>query len=245
MVRATQLLRYTTLIRYDLGEVRYCATGTFVRNEDGVDFLVTNRHVVDHEHNISPEELMIHLREQDDPTQTQLERLDIGAGGSEPLFHPDHPEADLTGIPLEGDLDEFSSEPIDSANFLPESSDAIMAGGDAIVIGYPESLMDDTTNYPIIRRALISTPYGHDFNEDRNFLIDAKMHQGMSGSPVFTSPAGQYLSTEGDVVVWRDEETDNVVPSLLGIHSGPIYQEIDLELHKVWYSSLISDVVNQ
>ncbi|AXG10473.1 S1 family peptidase [Haloplanus rubicundus] len=245
MVRDTQLLKYTTLIKYELGSVKYSATGCFVRNSANEDYLITNKHVISHEHGISPEYFRIFVRKTGVNSEREFFDLSLNEGSHRPLTHPECEEADVAAVPLGINLDEYGSVPIHQDEVVPEDTDAVLAGGDAIVIGYPNELKEESTYNPIIRRALVSTPYGQEFNDEPCFLMDARMHVGMSGSPVFTSPAGHYLSPEGEVVVWKDDDSREVVPSLLGIHSGPVDRSSNLGLHRVWYPSVLFDIVNQ
>ncbi len=56
---------------------------------------------------------------------------------------------------------------------------------DTLVIGYPLGLSDTTNNLPILRRGITATSPMHDFNGRGEFLIDAPIFVGSSGSPVF------------------------------------------------------------
>lgn len=246
MVRDTPLLRHTTQIRYRHGDERYSATGFFLRNEDGEDYLVTAKHVVEHEHRISPDRLTYFVRDGDNPENRELISTGIEYQGEEYLTHTDYPEADITALPLEEDLDETGSSPIRSQRILENSNGMILAGGNAMVLGYPMDIREQSTSYPIIRRAMISTPFNQDFNGEPCLLIDGTMHPGMSGSPLMTSPSEVFLSTQGDdkgeLVVWRDDSND-IMSVLLGIHSGPFDRDRDLGLHKVWRANLLLDII--
>ena len=55
---------------------------------------------------------------------------------------------------------------------------------DVLMIGYPNGLWDTTHNMPIIRRGTIATDIKLDYNEKKEFVIDAACFPGSSGSPV-------------------------------------------------------------
>jgi ribosomal protein S11 len=55
---------------------------------------------------------------------------------------------------------------------------------DIIFIGYPNGIWDERIFIPIIRKGSISTPFSLDYNGKKQFLIDAHIFPGSSGSPV-------------------------------------------------------------
>jgi len=64
---------------------------------------------------------------------------------------------------------------------------------DVLFIGYPAGLYDQKNLIPIIRRGITATPVYLDFNGEKQFLIDASVFPGSSGSPVFIyEPAGYF-----------------------------------------------------
>lgn len=56
---------------------------------------------------------------------------------------------------------------------------------DLLMVGYPNSLMDETNHLPIVRKGITATPYVVDYDGQAEFLIDASVFPGSSGSPVF------------------------------------------------------------
>jgi hypothetical protein len=63
---------------------------------------------------------------------------------------------------------------------------------DIIMIGYPNGLWDSQNNLPIIRRGITATSVKIDYNGKKEFLIDAAVFPGSSGSPVFIFNEGSY-----------------------------------------------------
>jgi len=61
-------------------------------------------------------------------------------------------------------------------------------------VGYPTGLYDHKNNLPIFRQGTTATPLEIDFEGKKQFLIDAAVFPGSSGSPVFWYPVGRNLS---------------------------------------------------
>ena len=62
----------------------------------------------------------------------------------------------------------------------------LFAGNDVLFIGYPENRFDTVHNLPILRRGCFASMPNIDFNAKQQFIIDAQVFPGSSGSPVFT-----------------------------------------------------------
>jgi len=82
-------------------------------------------------------------------------------------------------------------------NIYPEmlsdfSEDDLLPGADVWFIGYPENRFDTTHNLPILRRGYIASIPKVDFNAKKQFIIDAQVFSGSSGSPVFTVLGGKF-----------------------------------------------------
>lgn len=66
------------------------------------------------------------------------------------------------------------------------SENELLPGKDVWFIGYPENRFDIAHNLPILRRGYIASMPKVDFNDKKQFIIDAHVFPGSSGSPVFT-----------------------------------------------------------
>lgn len=64
--------------------------------------------------------------------------------------------------------------------------DKLYAGADVWFIGYPDNRFDTSHNLPILRRGFIASLPQVDFENKKQFIIDAQVFGGSSGSPVFT-----------------------------------------------------------
>jgi hypothetical protein len=72
---------------------------------------------------------------------------------------------------------------------------------DVVFVGYPNGMWDSVNNLPIVRRGTTATPITVDFLGRRQFLIDASVFPGSSGSPVFLYNTGMYAQKDGGTVV--------------------------------------------
>jgi len=67
----------------------------------------------------------------------------------------------------------------------------LVAGSSILFVGYPEGRYDQVNNLPILRSGTIASIPKVDFNDSPEFLIDAHVYPGSSGSPVFTIQNGK------------------------------------------------------
>lgn len=68
---------------------------------------------------------------------------------------------------------------------------------DIVFIGYPSGLRDSKNGLPIVRRGITASPIWADFEGKPEFLIDAGVFPGSSGSPVFILNQGSYSTRSG------------------------------------------------
>ena len=235
------LFNKTVNINYQLGEKRYRATGFFLRYADE-DYLITNRHVVEHEHGISPDHLRIVIQPKSRdanpiPRKVQLFTED---GQNRWFTSPREAYIDIAVIPLKFSLIETGNTAFSTQNILPESKDLELIGSSIVVLGYPERFGAGETNIPVARGGLISSEYGRNFQNEPKFLIEAKLQEGMSGSPVLLKPSGLFHEDQSDLFTTRG---DGHSSRLLGIHSGPVEYQNRLDLHTIWYPHLIREII--
>lgn len=60
-------------------------------------------------------------------------------------------------------------------------------------IGYPIGIWDEKNNLPIVRRGMTASDPAVDYNGRAEFLIDAAVYPGSSGSPVFIAEEGNRI----------------------------------------------------
>ena len=219
------------------------ATGFFFVHDNFL-YLITSRHVVtnpaaDH----SPDCLYVELHS----NSTDLQQT---GGLSIPLYldgvpqwyqHPACADADLVAVAVNDPhvLSSYIVVPFRSKDILDRYT-IIPLGQDVLILGFPLGFYDTTHNLPIVRRATIASSFPHPFKDQPYFLTDARLHRGMSGSPVVarissdSNPRGVVNSD------WR----------LLGIHASALdvsdrdpLQDERLALNTAWYASLIVEML--
>jgi len=65
-------------------------------------------------------------------------------------------------------------------------------GVDVWFVGYPANRFDVSNNLPLLRKGYVSSIPRVNFNAKDQFIIDAQVYQGSSGSPVFAPINGQF-----------------------------------------------------
>ena len=66
-----------------------------------------------------------------------------------------------------------------------------------LIVGYPNGLWDATNNLPIFRRGVLATDYRYGWNGRDEFLIDAAVFPGSSGSPVMLCDVASHITRKG------------------------------------------------
>jgi S1-C subfamily serine protease len=117
------------------------------------------------------------------------------------LAHPD-PSVDLAVLPIAGIISELAKGNttvyLASADqtSIPKEQDFkdLLPMEDVLVVGYPDGISDIKNNIPVFRRGITATPAYVDFEGRGEFLIDAAIYPGSSGSPVFIYNQGTWLN---------------------------------------------------
>ncbi len=190
-------------------------------------FIVTNRHLVD---GVQRGGLVFTQKHNGQPMLGERFQLNIEDFPAAWFMHPD-PEVDLAIIPmrpLEAAANEQGIElyyhPIDS-RLAPDAAAtrALDALEDVLFVGYPSGVWDQVNLMPILRRGTTATPIALDFEGRKEFLIDAAVYPGSSGSPVFvyqpetaraSQGVGSHIVFAGVVAaVFFREEANHLVPA--------------------------------
>ncbi len=171
----------------------------------GYVFLVTNKHVVANAQRGS----LIFTQAQDGKAIMGTGyRLDIAQFSDMWTGHPS-PEVDVAiapFVPLVQHIQEqgitifFRS--IDSTLIPPaDVLDSLDALEEIVFVGYPNGIWDNTNLLPIFRKGTTATPVMVDFQGQKQFLIDASVFPGSSGSPVFLYNSGAYTNKNGGTAI--------------------------------------------
>ena len=223
------------------------ATGFFF--QDGTNnYLVSNRHVFTGETlpgtTPKPDKFILPLHmDSSNLIDSAFLTLPIRGTSNAPIWleHPLGQLVDIAALPLtDTNLTNTAIQWLSEKNFPPKEF-GILPGQDLFVMGYPQGFHDKLFNLPIIRNALASSAYGVPFEGNGFFLMDARLHPGSSGSPVFSKPTRE--SPDGGIMVGG-----RPLVFLVGINSGelkPIHGQTEaLGLHAAWYPRLIMDVIH-
>lgn len=123
------------------------------------------------------------------------------------IAHPDE-NIDLCAILLHTILDvekdipagrKLCFYPFSELDFLTEEDFIeLSAVEDIIMIGYPNGLMDEFNNKPIIRKGITATHIKYNYDDNPEFLIDMFCFPGSSGSPILLYKFGLHKIGEQD-----------------------------------------------
>ena len=136
--------------------------------------------------------------------------------------------------------------------FAGNNNIEVEASDDVLVVGYPKGFYDRVNLFPIIKAGIIATKWGIGFEGRPQFLIDAKLFPGSSGSVVLSKPTDMVIK-DGKLITNKDKQF-----ALLGVFSGePMFQETPVELGEltitrksgfdlgtVWYAGLIEEILD-
>lgn len=175
-------------------------TGFIIRHsipnrDSSVFVLVTCRHVLyNGEGSIK---VVINLSDPSDKTKPKLgETLIIGPAQYKDAYcSHKHPNVDVAAIniseiPLKHNNMFFKWMEVNQ--IVDYKHDELVPDRDVVFVGYPYGYFDEVNNLPILRSGKIATIPKVDFNGLPQFLIDAQVYPGSSGSPVFVKLSNNY-----------------------------------------------------
>ena len=176
----------------------------FSSNEDDklIPVIITNRHVVDGSSNCK---LVFSLKDDEGnyvPGKTHTFQYNNFSCAW--IFHPD-PNVDLCVMPIHQLYEEYRPNPYSlfvsfaSEKDIPSSEEMAQFSHieNIIVVGYPSGIIDDKHNLPLVRRGITASSLHYDFKGKPEFLIDAAIYGGSSGSPVFVYDNGCFSTGKG------------------------------------------------
>jgi hypothetical protein len=114
----------------------------------------------------------------------------------EPIY-VEHPDSDVDLACINITITKAPVHNIFYKVFSPEaiadfSEKDLLPGADVWFVGYPENRYDTSHNLPILRRGYIASIPKIDFNSKKQFIIDAQVYPGSSGSPVCCELGGKF-----------------------------------------------------
>lgn len=201
---AQQLEHVAVLLRMkDAQNREYSGTGFFYgffkNGNQSVTCIVTNRHVVAGMTKLEMKWTRGTVLAGPDYGNIVDVRLDLQET-QRVLLHPD-PNVDLAIIMVSDLLNKYQAEstPIYAVsadeNLITSSDDLkkFQPLEDILVVGFPDGISDTANNIPIFRRGVTATPVYMKFNGKKQFMIDAAIYHGSSGSPVFLYNVGAWI----------------------------------------------------
>jgi S1-C subfamily serine protease len=214
------------------------ASGFFFDRDDRL-FLVTSRHVVIDEatqHFPDRLEIELHLDGADLTRSTGFSML-LYAEGEAVWRQGEDSGGDIDVAVIELDRAALPDEAVIRAfspAHLPTRFDQVHPGESLLVIGFPLGFHDALHHLPVLRHAVIASPYGIRFQGNGYFLTDARTHRGTSGAAVVmrdTSPQAHNAA-----LPWK----------LLGVHSArmdmgdrDLVLDESLGLNCAWYADIL------
>lgn len=157
-------------------------------------FLVTNKHVIEGAKTgtlFFTKATTPFLDQQGNTTMVpytgQIEEVTFDNFEQHFTVHP-NPDIDLAMLPLNDILynrNIFLGGALNLAHIPKFEQMTYPAGEQILAIGYPHNIFDKVNNLPIVRNGITATPPKFDYDGKKEFLIDASVHHGLSGAPVF------------------------------------------------------------
>lgn len=201
-------IRFSTtklVVRKNSGEISI-GTGFFFylrKNENEIwPLLVTNRHLIEDWQIVNFN--VLKADQKDEPLIGDSEELLIRhSDGS----WRSHPRMDLSVFPIRPIIDRKQSSGVKlylkyiSSELIPTKDNINMISSieDILMIGYPDGMSDSKNNLPIVRRGITATDYKIDYEGEKEFLIDASIFKGSSGSPILICNIGSFNNADGEL----------------------------------------------
>ena len=219
------------------------ATGFFYTTKSKL-WLITNHHVVvNYQNKFYPDKLVIKMH-------TDLNSLKENREIEIPLYEEnneiwynfkiDDEILDVIAIDIT-ELINFEQDffwAFSKENLVPILRE-VSVGEDVLIVGYPVGFYDFKNNLPIVKSGTIASTYNILFDDKFQFLIDANLQPGTSGSPV--------LIRHKILTISDRENLDSLLSyRLAGIYSGEYTPDgIYAGLNIVWYSAILEYILSE
>jgi S1-C subfamily serine protease len=234
------LLTAARILTFQGGQGLSNASGFFFER-DGRLFVVTSRHVViDEPSGHFPDRIEIELH-------TDPDNLAKSTGYSMLLYH-DGQAVWRQGQDTAGAIDvaviEIERAALPATTLyraftpahLPAEDAQVEVGTTLLVVGFPLGFHDTLHHMPVVRHAVLASPFGLRFQGMGYFLTDARTHRGTSGASVVARVADADVDASLNDLPWR----------LLGVHSSrldvgtrDLVLDEALGLNCAWYSDIL------
>jgi len=210
------------------------ATGFFYEaiEHEKTPYLITNRHVaVNEEDDFYPNifKIIVHTS-RENVRDVRIVNIPLYDNELNPLWleYPFLKNVDVIAISLKEHLPEKNAIEFWTLRRFATQSEILSLASTISVLGYPLGFYDEVHNLPITMSATVASTYGVGFQGELYFLINATLHEGMSGSPVIIPRAGL-----------RGKDFTHY-HSLVGVLSE---RKIP-DLGAVWYCDVIREIIS-
>lgn len=190
-----------------------CGTGFFFQFSTDtpgamIPVIVTNKHVV--ENAISGQLIFSLCDAEKNYLPGKTHTYSINNFKQAWIFHPDA-NVDLCVFPIHQFYKEYKPTPYNlymvyiTEEDIP-TEDEIKGYAhieDVTIVGYPDGLWDSVNNLPLVRKGITASSLHYDFNGTPNFVVDAAIFGGSSGSPVFLYNNGYFSGSKGLILGTR------------------------------------------
>lgn len=148
------------------------------------------------------------------------------AAGQLPIFEHADTNVDLAAMPLNPLVERLKyggKKPhallLGKENLAPPKIEVMLhASTTVLMVGFPNGIMDEANNLPVVRRGTLATHYKADYQGQSNFVVDIASFGGSSGSPVFALFEHLLPDGQGNISLLTEPQI-----YLLGVlHSGPM-----------------------
>ncbi|MCA9064219.1 MAG: trypsin-like peptidase domain-containing protein [Planctomycetaceae bacterium] len=236
------LFRVAKVQTFANGRALTNATGLFYLHNHFL-YLITSRHVVIDEtcgHHPDLLQLSLHASKKNLQERDSIS-IPLYVRGVPQWYQHPRCGADMVAVAI-NDPNVLSRYCIDTfcSDDIVKQEQSLRLGQDVLIVGFPLGFHDRLHNLPIVRSATVASSFSHPFNGEPYFLTDARLHRGMSGSPVVVSLPGRAGVPGQREPAWQ----------LLGVHSSSLdvsdrdpNQDERLALNTTWYASLIPQIL--
>ena len=201
----------------------------FSTNEEDkiIPVIITNRHIVE---DATRGQLVFSLKDNDGNYVHEKTHSFLYDDFSRAwFFHPD-PLVDLCVMPIHQLYKEYRPNPYSlyvsyvTEKDIPSSEEIKQFSHieNTIVVGYPSGIIDDTHNLPLVRSGITASSLHYDFKGQPEFLIDAAIYGGSSGSPVFVYNNGCFNTKRGTIFGQRTK--------LVGVNKATYQHQISNQI---------------
>lgn len=193
-----QLVYSTIRIIATDGKEVSIGTGFFVTDipaSENIPYLATNKHVV----GVYDNAQFMFCKKDTEGKPIDDEHVTITVHNLQQRIIP-HPDenVDLCFIALGDAISTAASQgkapyflSLGTDFFITEAAlETMTAIENVIMIGYPEGLIDEKNNKPVVRKGITATSLNLDYAGKKEFMIDMAVFHGSSGSPVIVETTG-------------------------------------------------------